>query len=108
MTVETFTFIAGVALFILMLSALYRVAVGPTSFDRLLAVNVIGTKTAVLLVIIGTLFNRIDMFVDFALAYALLNFVGSLAAARYLNRTRSMPEEKTSRGSSRKKGAKAS
>ena len=108
MTTNEFTIYAGIALFVLMLPALYRVAVGPTSFDRLLAVNVIGTKTAVLLVIIGTLFDRLDMFVDFALAYALLNFVGSLAAARYLNRTRSMPEEKTSRGSSRKKEAKAS
>ena len=58
--------------------------------------------------IIGTLFNRIDMFVDFALAYALLNFVGSLAAARYLNRTKPMPDEKTSNLPSRNKEAKAS
>ena len=108
MTTEEFTVCAGVALFVLMFPALYRVAVGPTSFDRLVAVNVIGTKTAVLLVIIGVLFKRVDMFVDFALTYALLNFVGSLAVARFLNRTKPMPEEKTSRGSSRKKGAKAS
>ena len=58
MTTEAFTLAAGVALFVLMLPALYRVAVGPTSFDRLVAVNVIGTKTAVLLVLIGTLFDR--------------------------------------------------
>ena len=95
----------GVGLFILMLPALYRVAVGPTSFDRLVAVNVIGTKTAVLLVVIGTGFGRLDMFVDFAIAYALLNFVGSLAVARYLNRTKPVPKKKPRRRVSRKKGA---
>ena len=107
MTTEVFTLGVGVVLFVLMLPALHRVVVGPTSFDRLVAVNVIGTKTAVLLVVIGTLFDRLDMFVDFALAYALLNFVGSLAVARYLNRTRPMPERKTRRRSPRKKVAKA-
>lgn len=107
MTIETFTLAAGVALFVLMLPALYRVAVGPTSFDRLVAVNVIGTKTAVLLVIIGTLFDRLDMFVDFALAYALLNFVGSLAVARYLNRTRPQAVKKPRRRAPRKKAVKA-
>ena len=107
MTIEVFTMVVGVGLFILMLPALYRVAVGPTSFDRLVAVNVIGTKTAVLLVVIGTGFGRLDMFVDFALAYALLNFVGSLAVARYLNRTRPMPDKKIRRRAPRKKVAKA-
>ncbi|MCB1229537.1 MAG: pH regulation protein F [Verrucomicrobiae bacterium] len=79
--------IAGMVLLLLMLPALYRIVVGPTSIDRIVAVNVIGTKTAVLLVVIGVVFERVDMFVDFALAYALLNFVGSLAAARYLHKT---------------------
>ena len=54
---------------------------GPTAIDRIVAVNVIGTKTTVLLVIIGMIFERVGMFVDFALTYALLNFIGSLAAA---------------------------
>jgi multicomponent Na+:H+ antiporter subunit F len=53
---------------------------------------VIGTKTAVLLVIIGTLFDRVDMFVDFAIAYALLNFVSAIVVSRYLNRTISLDE----------------
>jgi len=66
--------------------------VGPTSFDRILGVNVIGTKTAVLLVIIGTLFDRVEMFVDFAISYALLNFVGAIVISRYLNRTISLKE----------------
>ena len=65
---------------------------GPTEFDRILGVNAIGTKTAVILVIIGTLFDRVDMFVDFAIAYSLLNFVAALVVARYFNRTISLKE----------------
>ena len=107
MTTDGFTVFAGAALFALLLPALYRVAVGPTYFDRLVAVNVIGTKTAVILVVIGALFGRLDMFVDFALAYALLNFVASLAVARYLNRTRPMLRKKPAGRKPRKKAAKA-
>ena len=78
---------AGVALLALMIPILYRVSVGPTAIDRIVAINIIGTKTAVLLVIIGMVFGKVEMFVDFALAYALLNFIGSLAAARFLQRS---------------------
>ncbi len=85
-----FFIFVGCALLLMMVPVLYRVAVGPTTIDRIVAVNVIGTKTAVLLVVIGTVFdrnqNQVGMFVDFALAYALLNFIGSLAAARYFHR----------------------
>ncbi|MGH7392364.1 MAG: monovalent cation/H+ antiporter complex subunit F [Candidatus Rokuibacteriota bacterium] len=65
---------------------LYRVAAGPTIFDRILGLSGFGTKTTVVLLLVGALYGRIDMFVDLAFAYALLNFVGSLAAARYFER----------------------
>ena len=84
---EWFAIIMGASLLLLMIPILYRVIVGPTGFDRILGVNVIGTKTAVILVIIGTLFDRVDMFVDFAIAYSLLNFVGAIVVSRYFNRT---------------------
>ena len=84
----------GVFLFGLMLPVLLRVVTGPTVIDRIVAVNIIGTKTAVLLVLIGTIFERVEMFVDFALAYALLNFVGSIASARYIHRTREQSEDR--------------
>jgi multicomponent Na+:H+ antiporter subunit F len=86
---------AGVVLLLLMIPAVYRIVVGPTTIDRAVGVNVIGTKTAVLLVLIGAVFQRVDMFVDFALAYGLLNFIGSVGAARYLHRTRehALPED---------------
>jgi len=83
---ETFFVFSGVAIFALMLPILYRLIVGPTAIDRIVAVNMIGTKTTVLLVLIGMLFQRVEMFVDFALTYALLNFIGSLAAARFFDR----------------------
>ena len=82
--------IAGVFLFALMLLPLFRVVVGPTAIDRIVAVNVIGTKTAVLLVVIGEIFGRVEMFVDFALAYALLNFIASITVARFFFKTRSL------------------
>ena len=89
---EYFPLIMGVDLFILMKPVLYRIWVGPTGFDRILGANVIGTKTAVLLVIIGAVYDRVDMFVDFAIAYALLNFVSAIVVSRYLNRTISLKE----------------
>jgi multicomponent Na+:H+ antiporter subunit F len=63
---------------------LYRVLQGPTIFDRVLGLNGISTKAIILLVFIGLVFERVDMFVDIATGYALLNLVGALAVAKYL------------------------
>ena len=100
--IDWFAILVGGSLFLFMVPLLYRIWVGPTAYDRILAVNVIGTKTAVLLVVIGALFDRVHMFVDFAIAYALLNFLASVVVSRYLNRTAAERnvEEKT-------KGARA-
>lgn len=85
---ERFFLIAGICILAFMALVLVRVLLGPTAIDRIVAANMVGTKAAVLLVVIGSIFDRVEMFVDFALAYALLNFLGSLAAAKYLHRTR--------------------
>lgn len=63
---------------------LYRVVKGPTLFDRLLGAGAIGTKTMVLILAIGFVFNRFDMFVDITLAYAALNFIGIIAIAKFI------------------------
>ena len=76
---------AAAILFISSLS-MWRLAVGRTIYDRLLAAGVVGTNIVGLLVVIGFVFQRPDMFVDLALTYALLNFIGTVAAARYLAR----------------------
>ena len=73
-----------VVLSVVILIYLYRVVRGPTVFDRVLGLNGISSKAIMLLVIIGTLYERLDMFVDIAVGYALLNLVGALAAAKYL------------------------
>ncbi len=68
----------------LMLVYLYRVVVGPTVFDRVLGLNGISTKAIILIVVIGTVFERVDMFVDISTGYALLNLVSALAIAKFL------------------------
>jgi len=77
---------AALALAFLVLLSLIRVVAGPAVFNRIVAINVIGTKTVVILVLIGMIYHRVDMFVDISLAYALLNFIGTLAAAKYFER----------------------
>ena len=78
--------IYGCVLIAFMLPLLYRAVVGPTTIDRMIGVNIIGTKTTILLLVVGLIFERLDMFIDLALTYALLNFIASLAAARLLER----------------------
>ena len=75
--------VTALLLGLLMALSLYRGVVGPTVLDRLVGVNAIGSKTTALLVLVGLLFGRVEMFVDIALAYAMLNFIAVLAAARY-------------------------
>ena len=65
---------------------LYRVLQGPTIFDRVLGLNGISTKAIILLIVMGTYFERVDMFIDISTGYALLNLVGALAVAKYLER----------------------
>ena len=83
----------GITLLLLMALVFYRAIKGPTVLDRLVAVNVIGTKATVLLVIMGVIFNRVDMFVDIAIAYGLLNFITSIAAAKYFQRHKHLHPE---------------
>ena len=62
--------------------ALARAVIGPSVYDRVLAVNMFGTKTVLLLSVIAFLFGRPD-FLDLALAYALINFIGVLAVLEF-------------------------
>jgi multicomponent Na+:H+ antiporter subunit F len=69
---------------ILILVNMYRVFQGPTVYDRILGLNGISTKAIILLTILGSLNQRLEMFVDIALGYAVLNIVGGLAVGKYL------------------------
>lgn len=71
------------AILMTMALALARALHGPTIYDRILAVNLFGTKTALLLSVMAFLFKRPD-FLDLALAYALINLVGILAVLQFI------------------------
>jgi multicomponent Na+:H+ antiporter subunit F len=77
----------------LMVLSLYRAVAGPTLLDRIMGVNAIGSKTTVLLVLIGLLYERVDMFVDIALAYALLNFIAVIGASKYFHKRKGLYDE---------------
>lgn len=73
---------ATIALLITMALTLWRALIGPTQFDRLLAVNSFGTKTVLLIAVYGFLTGRPD-FLDIALVYALINFLGTIAVLKF-------------------------
>lgn len=78
---------AAAAILVTMALALLRALLGPTLYDRVLAVNMFGTKTVLLVSIVAFLSGRPD-FLDLALAYALINFVGVLAVLEFFQKKR--------------------
>jgi multicomponent Na+:H+ antiporter subunit F len=76
----TMALVLGVVLLI----PFYRVYKGPTIFDRLLGAAAVGSKTITLVLLFGLIYERVDMFVDISMGYAILNFVGVIAMAKYL------------------------
>lgn len=86
----TFFHLAVFLLLIFMFIVFIRLIKGPTVIDRLVAVNVIGTKSTVLIVFFGVIFNRLDMFVDIAIAYALLNFMTSVIVSKYFKKHKTL------------------
>ena len=87
------SFLLAITVLVAIITAacLYRVAVGRTIFDRIIAAGLVGTNGFILLVLIGFLFERIAMFVDIAIAYALLNFVIMIVLAKYFERSKEKP-----------------
>jgi multicomponent Na+:H+ antiporter subunit F len=77
-----FTATMAAILFTLVL-ALIRAVLGPTTYDRILAVNMAGTKTVLLIAVIGFLTGRPD-FIDLALIYVFLNFITTIAILKFV------------------------
>lgn len=73
---------ATLAILVAMALALGRALLGPTVYDRVLAINAFGTKTVLLIPIYGFLTGRPE-FADIALAYALINFIGTVAVLKF-------------------------
>lgn len=74
--------LTALTLLVVMALALLRAILGPTLYDRILAVNNFGTKTVLLLAIIDFLSGRPD-FLDIAITYALINFISVIAVLRF-------------------------
>ncbi|MEE8334724.1 MAG: monovalent cation/H+ antiporter complex subunit F [Alphaproteobacteria bacterium] len=72
---------ATLAILVTMILALIRAVKGPSIYDRILAVNMFGTKTVLMIAVLGFLMGRPE-FLDIALAYALINFVGTIAVLK--------------------------
>lgn len=71
-----------IAILVAMLIAIIRVGLGPTLYDRILAINAFGTKTVLLIAVLGYFMGRPD-FLDIALVYALINFISIIAVLRF-------------------------
>ena len=77
----------GVVLALILLTGVpygVRMFRGPTVFDRIVGLNGLGTKVPVILVIVGMMYDRVDMYVDLALALFLLNLFTTLLVAKYV------------------------
>jgi len=74
--------VATAGILVAMAMALVRALLGPTVYDRVLAVNTFGTKTVLLIAVLGFLTGRPE-FLDMALVYALINFIGTIAVLKF-------------------------
>ena len=82
-----FFVILGVGMCILVLLCLYRATYGPDVLNRAAGLSAIGTKTLIILLLMGVIYRRVDMFIDISMVYALLNFIGTVVLAKYLEGT---------------------
>lgn len=84
---------ASIAILVVMILALSRAVIGPTLYDRILAVNMFGTKTVLLIAVLGFLTGRSD-FIDIAIVYALINFVSIIGVLRFFEYNRKPTADK--------------
>ena len=82
-----FLLIVGMGMCVLVLFCLYRVVFGPNVLNRAAGISAVGTKTLMLLLFMGVIYDRVEMFVDISMVYALLNFLGTLVLAKYIKTT---------------------
>ena len=75
-------YVATVSILISFIMVLMRLFLGPTLYDRVLALNAFGTLAVLMISVVGFLFGRPD-FLDIALLYALLNFIGTIAILKF-------------------------
>ena len=75
--------VAAAGVVVTMLLALARALIGPNIYNRILAVNVFGTLSVMLIAVYGFIDGRPE-FLDLAMGYALINFIGTIAVTKYV------------------------
>ena len=86
---------ATFAILVVMILASIRAIIGPTFYDRILAVNMFGTKTVLLLALLGFVMGRPE-FLDIAIVYAMINFISVIGVLRYSDMFEVNPDETSS------------
>ena len=74
--------VSAIFIILAIVIVLFRAIKGPKVYDRILAVNVIGTKTVILIVLVGFIYER-PHFLDIAIVYALINFIATFAILKF-------------------------
>ena len=74
--------VSAIFIILAIVIVLFRVIKGPKVYDRILAVNVIGTKTVILIALVGFIYER-PHFLDIAIVYALINFIATFAILKF-------------------------
>ena len=75
----------AITIMLLIFLSLYRAVKGPTAPDRVVAINVIGTKTVLLITLISRLYGQ-EYYLDIAVIYALMSFIATVGIAKYLEK----------------------
>jgi len=79
--------VTGLVLAALLFPVLYRAVAGPTTADRLAAVNVLATKVIVLVAVLAVILDQ-QVFLDIAIVYALIGFISTIAITKYIQHRR--------------------
>lgn len=77
--------LGAIAVMVMIFLALIRAVVGPTAPDRVVAINIIGTKTLLIITLIARLYHQ-EFFLDIAMIYALMSFIATIGIAKYLEK----------------------
>lgn len=74
----------SIALMLLVFVCLYRAIIGPRAIDRVISINIIGTKALVIISLISLAFNE-TFFIDVAVVYALISFIMTIGVSKYID-----------------------
>ena len=89
--------VAAIAILVTISLALARALLGPTIYDRITAVNMVGTKTVLLIAVLAFMTDRHDL-LDIALVYALINFIGVVAVLKLVEQGNFFTDGENSKG----------